>query len=156
MTAIKLLQSCDSVPESTMGDAPQPLKSMDPYYQSRYTPNPDRTVVWREIVRYLQPYVARAKTVVDLRIKSPSVRNTRRISASRRGSTADLEKLQTTQSATLDGCFGPFRGVLVDEPLSSEDFSIGRDTRPGTAFTAGPVCALTSITAAAATNFSGR
>jgi ubiquinone/menaquinone biosynthesis C-methylase UbiE len=38
----------------------------DPYYQSRYTWNRDRTVVWKEIVRYLSPYLKGAKTVVDL------------------------------------------------------------------------------------------
>jgi SAM-dependent methyltransferase len=39
---------------------------MDPYYQSRYTPNPDRTVVWKEITRFLQPFLAGAATIVDL------------------------------------------------------------------------------------------
>jgi len=38
----------------------------DPYYKSRYTPNPDRAVVWREIVRFLEPYLSNAKAVLDL------------------------------------------------------------------------------------------
>lgn len=38
----------------------------DSYYQSRYTPSPDRSVVWPEVVRYLQPWLAGATTVLDL------------------------------------------------------------------------------------------
>ena len=38
----------------------------DSYYQSRYTPSADRSIVWPEIVRFLQPYLGRASTVLDL------------------------------------------------------------------------------------------
>ena len=38
----------------------------DAYYKSRYTPNNDRGVVWKEIVRFLNPYIKDAKTVLDL------------------------------------------------------------------------------------------
>ncbi|HUQ30368.1 MAG TPA: methyltransferase domain-containing protein [Candidatus Paceibacterota bacterium] len=38
----------------------------DAYYASRYTPDPARTVVWKEIVRFLAPYISPEATVVDL------------------------------------------------------------------------------------------
>jgi SAM-dependent methyltransferase len=38
----------------------------DSYYQSRYTPDTDRGVVWPEIVRFLRPYLAGVSTVLDL------------------------------------------------------------------------------------------
>jgi len=38
----------------------------DPYYASRYVWDKDRATVWREIVRYLSPYLASAETIVDL------------------------------------------------------------------------------------------
>jgi ubiquinone/menaquinone biosynthesis C-methylase UbiE len=38
----------------------------DPYYASRYVPNPDRAVVWREIVRFLTPFLNNTHTVLDL------------------------------------------------------------------------------------------
>ena len=38
----------------------------DPYYASRYVPNPDRSVVWKEIVRFLEPYLIGKHTVLDL------------------------------------------------------------------------------------------
>lgn len=39
---------------------------IDPYYQSRYTFDKDRTTVWKEIVRYLDPYLPKEGAVVDL------------------------------------------------------------------------------------------
>lgn len=38
----------------------------DAYYKSRYVPNPTRPIVWKEIVRFLAPYLEKADTVVDL------------------------------------------------------------------------------------------
>jgi SAM-dependent methyltransferase len=38
----------------------------DSYYASRYTFNNDRSVVWKEIVRYLKPYLENKKTILDL------------------------------------------------------------------------------------------
>ena len=38
----------------------------DAYYESRYTPNSDRGVVWPEIVRFLKPWLTGATTVLDL------------------------------------------------------------------------------------------
>ena len=38
----------------------------DTYYKSRYVPNPDRKVAWKEIVRFLQPYIKSGETVLDL------------------------------------------------------------------------------------------
>ncbi len=38
----------------------------DAYYRSRFVPDPTRAVVWREIVRFLTPYVPLGATVVDL------------------------------------------------------------------------------------------
>lgn len=38
----------------------------DPYYKSRYVPNPDRKIVWKEIVNFLKPYFEKADTVLDL------------------------------------------------------------------------------------------
>src|ERR1700691_2369095 len=38
----------------------------DSSYQSRYVPSADRSVVWPEIVRFLQPYLQGASTVLDL------------------------------------------------------------------------------------------
>lgn len=38
----------------------------DPYYTSRYTWDKNRETVWREIVRFLNPYLNKAHTVVDL------------------------------------------------------------------------------------------
>src|SRR4051812_14111558 len=38
----------------------------DSYYKSRYVPNTDRSIVWKEIVRFLHPYIGDAKTVVDM------------------------------------------------------------------------------------------
>jgi len=38
----------------------------DSYYKSRYTFNNDRSVVWKEIVRYLGKYINNKKTVLDL------------------------------------------------------------------------------------------
>ena len=38
----------------------------DPYYASRYVPNPDRSVVWREIVRFLRSFLNGKHTVLDL------------------------------------------------------------------------------------------
>lgn len=38
----------------------------DSYYKSRYTFNNDRSVVWKEIVRYLGQYINNKKTVLDL------------------------------------------------------------------------------------------
>lgn len=38
----------------------------DSYYKSRYTFNNDRSVVWKEIVRYLKKYINNKKTVLDL------------------------------------------------------------------------------------------
>src|SRR4051812_36566888 len=38
----------------------------DSYYQTRYTWDKNRTVVWKEIVRYLEKYISKGATVVDL------------------------------------------------------------------------------------------
>jgi SAM-dependent methyltransferase len=38
----------------------------DLYYKSRYVPNPTRPIVWKEIVRYLKPFLAGTDTVLDL------------------------------------------------------------------------------------------
>lgn len=38
----------------------------DSYYKSRYTFNNDRSVVWKEIVRYLDVYLGNKKTILDL------------------------------------------------------------------------------------------
>ena len=38
----------------------------DSYYKSRYVPNKDREVVWKEIVRFLKPYLFGKEAVVDL------------------------------------------------------------------------------------------
>jgi ubiquinone/menaquinone biosynthesis C-methylase UbiE len=38
----------------------------DSYNESRYTPNADRGIVWPEIVRFLEPYLKNASTVLDL------------------------------------------------------------------------------------------
>lgn len=38
----------------------------DPYYTSRYIWNNDRAIVWKEIVRYLRPYLDRKNTILDL------------------------------------------------------------------------------------------
>lgn len=39
---------------------------MDTYYTSRYTFDPIRQVVWKEIVRYLQKFIPTGATVIDL------------------------------------------------------------------------------------------
>lgn len=41
-------------------------KITDSYYASRYTYNKDREVVWKEIVRYLNPFLERKETILDL------------------------------------------------------------------------------------------
>src|SRR4029078_1827912 len=38
----------------------------DAYYQSRYTWDKDRTVVWKEIVRYLQKFIPEDSAVLDV------------------------------------------------------------------------------------------
>lgn len=38
----------------------------DKYYKSRYVWNEDRTVVWKEIVRYLEKYIPKDGTVLDI------------------------------------------------------------------------------------------
>ncbi|MHB1316297.1 MAG: class I SAM-dependent methyltransferase [Minisyncoccota bacterium] len=38
----------------------------DPYYASRYVWNKDRDIVWKEIVRYLNPYLKNKNTILDL------------------------------------------------------------------------------------------
>lgn len=38
----------------------------DPYYASRYIWNNDRAIVWKEIVRYLSPYLNGKNTILDL------------------------------------------------------------------------------------------
>lgn len=38
----------------------------DPYYQSRYVWNKDRTTVWKEIVRFLDRYIPHTGTVLDI------------------------------------------------------------------------------------------
>ncbi len=38
----------------------------DRYYASRYVPNPDRGVVWKEIVTFLFSYIGKANTVLDM------------------------------------------------------------------------------------------
>ncbi len=38
----------------------------DSYYTSRYVQNPDRHVVWKEIVQFLQSYIGTAQVVVDM------------------------------------------------------------------------------------------
>ena len=38
----------------------------DPYYNSRYTFDPARKIVWREIVRYLAPFLQGVDNVMDL------------------------------------------------------------------------------------------
>ncbi len=38
----------------------------DPYYTSRYTFDKRRTIVWKEIVRFLRPFLCDKKVVVDL------------------------------------------------------------------------------------------
>lgn len=42
------------------------MSASDPYYASRFVPDPTRRTVWREIVRFLKPYVPAHATVVDL------------------------------------------------------------------------------------------
>jgi ubiquinone/menaquinone biosynthesis C-methylase UbiE len=39
---------------------------IDSYYKSRFVFNKDREVVWKEIVRFLNPYLKNAHTVFDL------------------------------------------------------------------------------------------
>lgn len=39
---------------------------MDAYYKSRYTFDKTRSVVWREIVRYLSPFIPAQGTAIDL------------------------------------------------------------------------------------------
>ncbi len=39
---------------------------MDAYYATRYTFNPARAVVWKEIVRFLHPFIPASATVLDL------------------------------------------------------------------------------------------
>ena len=39
---------------------------MDSYYKSRYIWNNDRAVVWKEIVRFLDKFLANKKTILDL------------------------------------------------------------------------------------------
>lgn len=41
-------------------------KIEDKYYVSRYTYNKDREVVWKEIVRYLNPFILNKETILDL------------------------------------------------------------------------------------------
>lgn len=41
-------------------------KIEDNYYASRYTYNKDREVVWKEIVRYLNPFISNKETILDL------------------------------------------------------------------------------------------
>lgn len=41
-------------------------QSHDAYFASRFTPDPKRTVVWREIARYLQRYVPQAGALLEL------------------------------------------------------------------------------------------
>lgn len=41
-------------------------KVTDSYYSSRYTYNTDRSVVWKEIVRFLKPFWGDKKTVLDV------------------------------------------------------------------------------------------
>lgn len=38
----------------------------DPYYSTRYTFDPNRTIVWQEIVRFLKPYLVGSERVLDL------------------------------------------------------------------------------------------
>ncbi len=38
----------------------------DKYYKSRYVWNEDRTVVWKEIVRYLEKYIPKDGTILDI------------------------------------------------------------------------------------------
>lgn len=38
----------------------------DRYYASRFVPDPTRSIVWKEIVRYLKPFIRPHDTVVDL------------------------------------------------------------------------------------------
>ena len=38
----------------------------DSYYKSRYVPNPSRAIIWKEIVKFLQQFIPRDGTVVDL------------------------------------------------------------------------------------------
>jgi SAM-dependent methyltransferase len=45
---------------------PEKKSKKDPYYASRYKWNNDRPIVWKEIVRFLKPYLVHATRVVDL------------------------------------------------------------------------------------------
>jgi ubiquinone/menaquinone biosynthesis C-methylase UbiE len=38
----------------------------DTYYATRYSPDPARSVVWKEIVRYLMPFIPEGGAVLDL------------------------------------------------------------------------------------------
>jgi len=38
----------------------------DPYYSSRYTFDPKRIIVWKEIIRFLQKFISKTAAVVDL------------------------------------------------------------------------------------------
>ena len=38
----------------------------DSYYASRYVPNADRSVVWKEIVLFLNAYIGKSEAVVDM------------------------------------------------------------------------------------------
>lgn len=39
---------------------------MDKYYKSRYVWNEDRSIVWKEIVRFLEKYIPKDATVLDI------------------------------------------------------------------------------------------
>lgn len=43
-----------------------PEKTEDTYYASRYVWNNDRTVVWKEIVRFLKPWLQEDQTILDI------------------------------------------------------------------------------------------
>ncbi len=43
-----------------------PNEEINAYHKTRYTYNPGRSGVWREVCRYLRPYLPERATVLDL------------------------------------------------------------------------------------------
>lgn len=123
----------------------------DSYYESRYTPSPDRGVVWPEIVRFLKPYLDGASTVLDLGAGYcdfvNNVRAPERIAVDYssdsaafaaegvRHITAPADDLSQVQSASVDVVFSSnLLEHLTDAQLAGAMKEVHRILRPGGLF----------------------